>query len=72
MQIQTVSACNANCYFCPYVGSWHKQNPGKMEDDVFVKIVDQLAKYQIKKFCPYLENEPFLDKKLFDRGRDFK
>ena len=38
-----------------------------MEDDVFTRIVDQLSKYHIKKFCPYLENEPFLDKKLFDR-----
>lgn len=67
VQIQTVSACSANCYFCPYVGSWHQKNPGRMDEELYRKIIDQLAKYHIKKFCPYLENEPFLDKNIFER-----
>jgi hypothetical protein len=69
VQIQTVSACNAKCYFCPYVGSWHEKNPGRMSDDLYAKILNDLSKYRISRFSPYLENEPFLDKKLFERVR---
>jgi len=67
VQIQTVSTCNAKCYFCPYPGSWHDNNPGRMTDAHYKKIIDGLAHYKIKKFCPYLENEPLLDKKLFTK-----
>lgn len=67
IQIQTISHCNAKCYFCPYHGSWHQQNPGRMDDDVFKKIIYSLKSYKITKFCPYLENEPFLDQSLFQK-----
>ncbi|CCK80303.1 radical SAM/SPASM domain-containing protein [Desulfobacula toluolica] len=67
VQIQTTSSCNAKCYFCPYLESWHKLNPGGMDDDTYESIVNQLSEYTIGKFCPYLENEPFADKKIFDR-----
>lgn len=67
VQLQTVSACNATCSFCPYQGSWHQKNPGKMTDEVFKKIVEGLKEYEIRKFCPYLENEPLLDKDIFKR-----
>ena len=67
VQIQTVSACNASCYMCPYPESWQSRNPGRMSDEVYKKIVDDLAQYKIGKFCPYLENEPLLDAKIFER-----
>lgn len=67
VQIQTTSSCNAKCYFCPYLESWHKCNPGVMDDKTYELIINQLAEYTIGKFCPYLENEPFADKKIFDR-----
>lgn len=67
VQIQTISHCNAKCYFCPYHDSWHQQNPGRMEDEVFKKIVNSLKTHKINKFCPYLENEPILDVNLFER-----
>jgi len=38
-----------------------------MTDKVFEKIVDNLKSFKILRFCPYLQNEPLLDKKLFDR-----
>jgi len=67
VQIQTTSACNGKCAFCPYVGSWHHKNPGQMSDETFKKIVQGLKKYKILKLCPYLENEPLLDKQIFHR-----
>lgn len=65
VQIQTTSACNAKCMFCPYQGSWQQKNPGQMERHVFESIILGLKGFKIKKFCPYLENEPLLDKDLF-------
>ena len=67
IQIQTISHCNAICYFCPYQGSWHDKNPGRMSMDMYKKIIDNLKGYKIKKFCPYLENEPILDGTLFEK-----
>lgn len=67
VQVQTISTCNATCVFCPYPESWHEANPGKMSDELYRSIIDQLACYKIGKFCPYLENEPLLDPKLFER-----
>jgi hypothetical protein len=67
LQIQTVSACNAACVFCPYQESWHKSHPGKMTDKMYQAIIDETSRYRIGKFCPYLENEPLLDSLLFDR-----
>jgi MoaA/NifB/PqqE/SkfB family radical SAM enzyme len=67
VQIQTISSCNASCYFCPFQESWQKFNPGRMSDATYNKIIDELSVYKIGKFCPYLENEPLLDSKIFDR-----
>lgn len=67
VQVQTISTCNATCVFCPYPESWHEANPGKMSEELYRSIIDQLSRYKIGKFCPYLENEPLLDPKLFER-----
>ncbi|MEW6673301.1 MAG: radical SAM/SPASM domain-containing protein [Thermodesulfobacteriota bacterium] len=67
LQIQTISACNAACVFCPYQESWHKSHPGIMTDKMYQTIIDETSRYRIGKFCPYLENEPLLDPRLFDR-----
>lgn len=67
IQIQTVSACNGKCTFCPYQDSWHQKNPGIMSWDNYKKIIDELKGFKIAKFCPYLENEPLLDKEIFKK-----
>lgn len=69
VQIQTTSACNGKCVFCPYHGSWQNEHPGRMSQEVFEKIIQSLKGFTIGKFCPYLENEPLLDAALFDRLR---
>lgn len=67
IQIQTVSTCNATCYFCPYPESWQKENPGRMAEEVYRKIIDEVSQYKVGKFCPYLENEPLMDPRIFER-----
>ena len=67
VQIQTTSRCNGKCIICPYPDSWHKANPGTMSDEVFNRVLDELAPMQIGKLCMYLENEPLLDSRLFER-----
>lgn len=69
VQIQTVSACNGKCAFCPYQGSWHHKHPGKMSWEMYERIIQNLRNFKIKKFCPYLENEPLLDVGLFKKIR---
>jgi len=67
INVQTNSLCNANCVFCPYVESWHKNNPGSMKESLYRKILDDLEEYpNFEVFCPYFQNDPLLDKRIFD------
>lgn len=67
VQVETTSVCNAECYFCPYPESWEKHHPGRMSDELYRKIIDDVAQYKVGKFCPYLGTEPLADAKIFDR-----
>lgn len=72
IQVQTVSACNARCVTCPYHGSWHKKNPGQMSEETFDRVIRLLRGIPLGKVCLYLENEPFLDRRLFQRIEKIK
>jgi len=67
VQIATHSRCNANCVFCPYVESWHHDNPGVMAIDVWRRILSELNSPIVRpyistgKICLYLMQEPLLD-----------
>lgn len=67
IQIQTISSCNAKCKMCPYHNSWQKYHPGIMSDETFNYIVYILKDIPLGKVCLYLENEPFLDKKIIEK-----
>ena len=73
IQLQTINACNASCIMCPYP-IYKKEFPrGRMDDALFEKIVAEIAeRREVHTFVPMLQNEPFLDKKLFDRIAHFK
>jgi len=67
VQIQTIDACNAKCYQCPYSYIYHAHK--KMSDDVFTKLIYEIALLGKKniKFAMYLQNEPLMDNLLFKR-----
>jgi len=73
VQIQTRTGCNGGCIFCPYTASVEYMPKGTMSDDLFKKIVLEIAKYRkTRRISPYLMNEPFLDPKLLERSKYIK
>ena len=70
VQVQTTSVCNGQCIICPYSESWFVKNPGYMSDELYTKILDDIAEYDpifFGKFCPYLCNDPFADADIIKR-----
>lgn len=69
IQLETQTGCNADCVFCDYGISYPKQPKGRIDWDLFRKIVDESAQYRVRRFSPYLTNEPFSDRDLLERIR---
>ena len=69
IQIQTQTGCNADCIFCPYGATADGQPKGKMDWSLFRRIVDESARYRVRRISPYLMNEPFVDREIFERIR---
>ena len=73
VQLQTINACQAACRMCPYPLVKDRFARGRMEDWLFEKIIDEVAgRPEVKALVPMLQNEPFLDKALFERIASFK
>lgn len=74
VQIQTQSRCNADCVFCPYSKSHHAAHPGRMSDELWHKILDDLVPFaagiQRGLIAPYLMQEPLVDPTIFDKIGD--
>jgi sulfatase maturation enzyme AslB (radical SAM superfamily) len=68
IQLETVGRCNANCSFCPHEELERKYD--EMDDRLFAKIIAEAA--TIPQTLPLnfflnVINEPFMDKKIFER-----
>lgn len=74
IEIQTFSLCNADCIICPYKQVEQELGINKMSDTVLNKILDEIEenKHHIKRVIPYLNNEPFLDKRMMSILRRLK
>ncbi len=73
IQIQTKTGCNGGCIFCPYTISVEHVPKGSMTDELFKKIVHEIAQYnKTRRISPYLMNEPFLDPLILERSRYIK
>ena len=73
IQLQTINACQASCRMCPYPVFKDVFQRGRMDDALFDKLLDEIASHEeVDTFVPMLQNEPFLDKRLFDRIARFK
>lgn len=65
VQIQTQAGCNGRCIFCPnreVIGSGLPH--GRMSEELFYKIVDELAQTPPRRIGLYLMNEPLGDARL--------
>lgn len=68
IQFQTINACQASCRMCPYPVYKDVFARGRMDDALFEKIVAEVAaRSDVDTLIPMLQNEPFLDKRLFDK-----
>lgn len=68
IQLETVGRCNANCTFCPHEELDRKFE--EMSDELFNKIIDEVGtipKESPINFYMNVVNEPFMDKKIFQR-----
>jgi pyruvate-formate lyase-activating enzyme len=61
LQIETVVTCNAECPFCPQHDI--ARQPVRMYDWVWKKIIDDTRGLGIV-YRPFLQNEPFVDKRV--------
>lgn len=67
VQIQTQSMCNGRCVFCPNQAVLEAGLPqGRMDPELFEKIIDELAETRPRRISLYLMNEPLLDARLPD------
>lgn len=73
IQLQTINACNAACAMCPYPVFKDVFPRGRMEDALFDRVTDEIARHpEVKVFIPMLQNEPFLDRRIFEKVKRFK
>ncbi len=68
-QIQTRTACNGRCAFCPNTSVGGHLSPGTMDWDLFRKIADELCSQEMDEIHVFLMNEPLLDKELPEKIR---
>ncbi len=68
-QIQTRTACNAKCAFCPNTTVGDDLSQGTMDWDLFRKIADELTSHDMDEIHPFLMNEPLWDKELPEKIR---
>ena len=62
VNIESTSHCNAKCLTCPH--PYHQRVRGIMDDDLYVKVLDECIDLGVKKI--HLQNfgEPLIDRKL--------
>lgn len=67
--IDTITACNRRCYYCPNSKSdrGSMQNMKKMDTELFHKIIDELVELKWKgEIAPNFYGEPLLDNRMPD------
>jgi pyruvate-formate lyase-activating enzyme len=63
--IETTNRCNAKCSFCP--NSALRRERSVMDDALFEKIVRDCTAFPLAAIEPFLQGEPFVDPRIFDR-----
>ncbi len=64
IQIETTTSCPAKCLMCPL--KTMKRKGGEMDSKLLYKILDEIASLAPITVHPFLNGEPFADKRQFD------
>jgi radical SAM protein with 4Fe4S-binding SPASM domain len=73
VQLQTINACQAACTMCPYPVYSKLFQRGRMDDALFETVIAEIAdRPEVRAFVPMLQNEPLLDRRLFERIARFR
>lgn len=72
LEIQTHTACNAACVCCPHPVVVKELPNGFISEQLWEKVLQEAATLPIKRFIPYLNNEPFLDPQFVRRLRQIR
>lgn len=67
VEIETVNRCNGGCSFCPVSVKNEKREYAKMNNELFEKIINQLAEINYSgRIALFSNNEPLLDERILD------
>lgn len=70
VEIETISRCNNTCEFCPVNKNNDTRPFVKMDEQLFISIIDQLAELKYDScIALFSNNEPLLDKRLISFAR---
>ncbi len=70
VEIETVNRCNGSCEFCPVSQNNDKRKYLEMTNDLFERIINQLADLNYTgKLALFSNNEPFLDQNIIWKHR---
>lgn len=67
ISIETINRCNSTCTFCPANKNDDKRPFQKMDEELFKKIIAELKELNYDGYLNlYVNNEPFMDKRIED------
>lgn len=67
IEIETINKCNSTCGFCPVNRFSDPRTPMRMDERLFHRIIDELAAWDYRGTLNlFSNNEPFLDKRIYD------
>lgn len=68
VEFQTTSRCNARCQVCPMEWAADELPHGRMPDELLDRVLGELADHagELVSVEPYLNNEPFMDRRFVD------
>lgn len=64
VQVQTTTLCNAACVTCPHPETSRELPNGFMSEDVFERVLEQMAGRGVERIGLFLMNEPLVDRRL--------
>jgi len=64
--IETSNLCQGMCKFCPYQKIRKNDEIVNLDFERYKKLIDEISKYDVKRVSLFNNNEPLLDKRIYD------